>query len=272
MKKIFLIIFRFWLGLTMIYNGRFIFVYAQDIFWHNYFKNVLHFPFPDLMFYLAKGAEFFGGLFLLLGLMTRISACFLAFTMLVATLFANPQSIFGGFGSITFSYFLFSVIFMLEKPSAWSIDHLLAKKNNHEPVQRPAFNNKAIQMMVLFTVIRIWFGSLLIVDSAKAVMNNKRELFFDWMLTRENRLVDDRFFWITLIAEIILGMSIISGLFKKISGGFVALIMLCILVFSLGRQIDHGGYYFLLSVILCWFGCIFWLNPPSYPRFSKMAD
>jgi putative oxidoreductase len=41
-------------------------------------------PFPQLLTPFASGVEFFGGLFLLLGLMTRISAGALGVTMIVA--------------------------------------------------------------------------------------------------------------------------------------------------------------------------------------------
>ena len=99
----------------MIYNGRYIFSYGNDTFWHHFFREELHLVFPDLMFYLAKGTEFFGGLFLLLGILPVISASLLAFTMLVATLSANVHQIYGGYGTITFSYFLFACLFTLNK-------------------------------------------------------------------------------------------------------------------------------------------------------------
>jgi putative oxidoreductase len=41
------------------------------------------------MAFLAKDAEFFGGLMVLLGLYTRVGASLIAFTMFVATVTAN---------------------------------------------------------------------------------------------------------------------------------------------------------------------------------------
>lgn len=49
-------------------------------------------PFPTLNVYLAGGAEFFGGLFLIVGLLTRPWALILAFTMLVASFTAHGSA------------------------------------------------------------------------------------------------------------------------------------------------------------------------------------
>src|SRR5271163_169048 len=90
---IILLILRIWLGYQMMKNGKFFFqmLYSQEYrnFFIGWFGKTLHFPFPLLMAYLAKGAEFFGGLLVLLGLYTKVGASLIAFTMLVATLTAN---------------------------------------------------------------------------------------------------------------------------------------------------------------------------------------
>jgi putative oxidoreductase len=49
-------------------------------------------PFPTLNVYLAGGAEFFGGLFLIIGLLTRPWALILTFTMIVAVLTAHRSA------------------------------------------------------------------------------------------------------------------------------------------------------------------------------------
>ena len=254
MKKTLLLCLRIWLGAIMIYNGRFIFTYAQDTFWYNYFRTAIHFPSPDLMFYLAKGAEFFGGLFLLFGLMTKISAAFIAFTMLIATLFANIQHIYGGYGSITISYFLFAVIFILENPEEWSIDHWLSKKRNERQL---TLANKQDKILILFTCIRIWFGSLLIIDCYNSLIMDKSVIFFNWIFHQENIEFNNKLYWIILIAETIFGLFIMIRSFSKIFSRAVALIMLLIIVFSIFKHADFEGYYFLMSVILFWFACIF---------------
>ena len=85
------------------------------------------FPAPLLMYYLAKGSEFFGGLFLFIGIFTRVAGGLVAFTMLVATLTANLHSIYDGDGAITISFFLFALLFVFIGPGKWSIGYLLLK-------------------------------------------------------------------------------------------------------------------------------------------------
>jgi uncharacterized membrane protein YphA (DoxX/SURF4 family) len=257
MKKIILLCLRIWLGAIMIYNGRFIFIYEKDTFWYNYFRNTIHFPFPDLMFYLAKGGEFFGGLFLLFGLMTRISASLIAFTMLIATLFANIQNIYGGFGSITFSYFLFTVILIFEKPDVWSVDNWLLKKKNFPGETASAIKKKQDQIFILFTCIRIWFGSLLIIDCYNSVIKNKFVIFFNWIFQQESVEFNNKLYWIILITQVIFGLFVMIRSFSKIFSRAVALIMLLIITFSIFRHADFESYYFVMTVILFWFGCIF---------------
>jgi putative oxidoreductase len=256
MKKILLLCLRMWLGIIMIYNGRFIFIYEKGTFWYNYFRYTIHFPFPDSMFYLAKGAEFLGGLFLLFGLMTRISAAFLAFTMLVATLFANIQNIYGGFGSITISYFLFAVIFIFEKPGEWSFDHWLSKKKKRHETEL-TLKNKRHKIFILFTCIRFWFGSLLIIDCYNSVIKNKTAIFFNWIFQQENAELNNKLYWIILLAQAIFGMFIMIRSFSKIFSRAVALIMFLIIVFSIFKHPDFESYYFVMTVILFWFACLF---------------
>jgi uncharacterized membrane protein YphA (DoxX/SURF4 family) len=89
-----LLIIRIWLGYRMItasYSSvrDIIFHPKERLFFVKWFGDELHFPMPLLMAFLAKGAEFAGGVFLIPGLFTRVSAAFIAFTMFVATITAN---------------------------------------------------------------------------------------------------------------------------------------------------------------------------------------
>jgi uncharacterized membrane protein YphA (DoxX/SURF4 family) len=111
----------------MMQNGKFIFDDSNISFFSDWFGHDLHFPAPILMYYLAKGSEFFGGLFILLGLFTRVSSGFVAFTMLVATLTANRHHIYDGDGTITISFLLFAVFFIITGPGKWSLNHLFFK-------------------------------------------------------------------------------------------------------------------------------------------------
>jgi putative oxidoreductase len=113
---------RVWFGMMMVLNGKFLFT-EIDFFEHWFTK--LHFPFPLFLAYLAKGAEFFGGLFLILGFMTRVAGFLVAFTMFIATFTANKGNIFVMDGLITFAYMWFGLVFMFCGPGKWSLDYLL---------------------------------------------------------------------------------------------------------------------------------------------------
>jgi putative oxidoreductase len=128
---IILLILRIWLGYQMIHNGRFfyqMFSSEEDRkFFEGWFGKGLHFPFPLFMAFLAKGAEFFGGILVLLGLFTRVGASLIAFTMLVATLTANLGKNFEVDGTITIPYCLFAVIFIYWGGGKFAIDSLFKK-------------------------------------------------------------------------------------------------------------------------------------------------
>jgi uncharacterized membrane protein YphA (DoxX/SURF4 family) len=216
-------ILRSWFASIMIFNGRYIFSYGNDTFWHHFFKTELHFIYPDLMFYLAKGSEFFGGLLLLVGIMPRIAASLLAFTMLIATLSANVHQIYGGYGTITFSYFLFACLFAISK-------HL---------------ENPKIQLLFLLTCIRLWFGSILIFNSIVYFSPNNPPIS------------------LFSIAEMISGLLILIGLFSRILSGILAAYLFFQIVVSIFHSLDWNGYDFLLLVILFWYSCISFIVPST---------
>jgi uncharacterized membrane protein YphA (DoxX/SURF4 family) len=126
-KRILLLLLRLWFGFTMMENGKFIFDSSQTSFFLDWFGKDLNFPAPLLMYYLAKGSEFFGGLFLFAGVFTRIAGVLVAFTMLIATLTANIHQVYDGDGAITISFFLFAVSFIFSGPGKWSIGYLFFK-------------------------------------------------------------------------------------------------------------------------------------------------
>lgn len=134
-RELFLLLFRFWFGYTMMDNGKFLFEKSEWNFFLSWFGNELHFPAPMLMFYLAKGAEFFGGLLLFAGLFARIAAAFIAFTMLVATLTANRYQIYSGDGAITISFLLFAIVFILFGSGHWSLDQILSKRKEKNKIK-----------------------------------------------------------------------------------------------------------------------------------------
>ena len=84
-----------------------------------------------VMAFLAGSAEFFGGLFILLGLLTRPSALVLAFTMLIAIVSVHlPNGLFMSNGGYEFGLALLaaSVSLMLSGSGKVAVDNWLADR------------------------------------------------------------------------------------------------------------------------------------------------
>ena len=243
-----MLLLRVWFGYTMMDNGRFIFDKSNESFFLDWFGKGLHFTHPLLMYYLAKGSEFFGGLFILLGMGTRIVASFVAFTMMVATLTANIHDIYTGDGSITISFFLVALLFVLIGGGRWSIDFFLFKKRR-----------RAIPKLLLL-IIRIWLGSLLIYTSILNTDHDAMYLFFVWA---SGKLGIAAGVWVTSIPkgiELACGVLLMLGLFRKISSTVIAVFMLIITIFSKLHFITVGdanhayvNIYFWLSALVLFF-------------------
>ncbi len=131
--EILLLLIRIWLCYKLIMSGNSvisIFTSAEEReFFRNWFGNELHFPMPILMAVLAKGSEFLGGIFVGLGLFSRIAASFIAFTMFVATITANLGENFNIDGGFTISYCLFALVIIVWGAGKYSLDHFLYKSN-----------------------------------------------------------------------------------------------------------------------------------------------
>jgi putative oxidoreductase len=87
-------------------------------------------PFPQFFTPLTSGIEFFGGLFLLLGLLTRISAGALGVTMIVAIKAAkwgDVDSLVTLLGFDETEYLALFLWLAIAGPGAISLDHLLMK-------------------------------------------------------------------------------------------------------------------------------------------------
>lgn len=120
---------RLTVGYFMIYHGWEIFSaekmngYLQ---W-DMFKNSSS---GKLMVYLGKATELAGGIFLFIGLLTRIASVILIGTM-------SYISFFVGHGKIwyddqhPFLFVLLGLVFFFMGGGKWSADHLLFKKNNN---------------------------------------------------------------------------------------------------------------------------------------------
>jgi putative oxidoreductase len=86
-------------------------------------------PFPHLLTPFVSGVEFFGGLFLLLGLMTRISAGALGVTMIVAIISAKWPEVNGSLENLLgFDETEYLALFLwlaIAGAGRWSLDYLL---------------------------------------------------------------------------------------------------------------------------------------------------
>ncbi len=132
--NILLLLIRIWLGyriFTASYSSvtDIIFHPGERAFFIKWFGEELHYPMPLLMAFLAKSAELSGGIFLLAGLFSKVSASLIAFTMFMATVTANLGKDFNIDGGFTISYFLFALIFIFWGAGKYSLDYLLFKKD-----------------------------------------------------------------------------------------------------------------------------------------------
>jgi uncharacterized membrane protein YphA (DoxX/SURF4 family) len=132
-----LLLTRIWLGYNMAYAaGGFssvrsiLFIPGDRAFFIHWFGDELHYPFPLAMAFLAKGTECLGGILLLVGLFSRLSALSIAFTMFMATITANLGKDFNVDGNITISYTLFAVFLIFWGGGKFSLDYLFFKNKN----------------------------------------------------------------------------------------------------------------------------------------------
>src|ERR1700730_9567507 len=122
------------LGLIRILVGAFMVYHGSEVFdqdkMNGYEKWLtdLHFPSPALMAYLGKGSEFVGGIFLTLGLFTRLAIIPLIITMAVICFGMGHGKIFMD-DQHPFLFILLFLVFFFCGPGSWSLDKLIFKKN-----------------------------------------------------------------------------------------------------------------------------------------------
>jgi putative oxidoreductase len=88
-------------------------------------------PMPDILAPLVSGIEFFGGIFLLLGLLTRISAGALGVVMIVAVRAAQWDQIDSLQTLLGFDEVIYLALFLwlaIAGPGVISMDHLLERR------------------------------------------------------------------------------------------------------------------------------------------------
>ncbi|MGD9561296.1 MAG: DoxX family protein [Pyrinomonadaceae bacterium] len=86
----------------------------------------LGFPMPTLFAWAAGLSEFFGGIFLALGFLTRFAGFFVAFTMLVAILGVHGADPYSK-KELALAYFFIATAFMIKGSGDWSLDGALRR-------------------------------------------------------------------------------------------------------------------------------------------------
>ena len=121
-----IVIIRVVIGILFIYHGRELFDAKAMAGFAASLKD-LHFPLPLLMAYLRTGAEFFGGIMLIIGLFTRLGSFLICFTMLVAGFVVYKGDFFGK-GEMPFAYAAILFTIFLAGPGKLSLDYYFFKK------------------------------------------------------------------------------------------------------------------------------------------------
>jgi len=121
------LLMRVWLGIAMIIHGYKSVIGGEMAGFVEYIDS-FGIPAPEIMGWLAKGSEFLGGIFLILGLFSKISALFIFITMLVATFVVHKGALIGSPGELTWCYLLISLAIMIQGAGKISFDHLIVTR------------------------------------------------------------------------------------------------------------------------------------------------
>lgn len=87
------------------------------------------FPFPTFFAYMGAYSEFFGGIFLAIGFMTRPSAFFMAATMFVAGFIRHADDPFSS-AEKAYLYFVIGLVYMVIGSGRFSVDQLIRRRLN----------------------------------------------------------------------------------------------------------------------------------------------
>lgn len=117
-------------GILILIHGFSVFDAAKMYGMAKYLDSELGMPLPLFMAYLAKGAEFFGGLLFAIGLFTRFASISLIITMLVAVFGAHSGKITGEAEHALLFLLIFTGFFFIGS-GKWSVDYLIKKKSGN---------------------------------------------------------------------------------------------------------------------------------------------
>ncbi len=119
-----ILLLRLWLGAMMMYHG-FPKVFTNSAGFVEYLTKS-GYPIPSVMAALAAGAEFFGGLLILIGFLTRPAAALVLITMLVAGFVAHGAETFSK-QELPLTYAMLSLALFLSGAGAFSVERAIGK-------------------------------------------------------------------------------------------------------------------------------------------------
>jgi putative oxidoreductase len=129
LRDVLFLVIRLYFGYRLMVSGQA--KLANPIETAAYFRD-LHIPFPEPNVYLAGAAELFGGLFLAIGLASRIAAIPVIATMLVAYVTAHAEqwaALYANtplfFKAPPFPYLFTAAVVLVCGPGRLSLDHLI---------------------------------------------------------------------------------------------------------------------------------------------------
>ena len=119
-----------WLIIVRISTGIIIANYGLEVFSRGHMNgNVqwltdIHFPLPFIMAYIGKGIELAGGIFLILGLLTRLWCIAMIADMIVIIFIMGHGKIFGD-EQLPFLLMLLFIVFAINGAGKWSMDKMI---------------------------------------------------------------------------------------------------------------------------------------------------
>ena len=125
-----IVLLRIWCGILFIYYGK-SFLYPDKVQSFAEWLKDMSIPFPLISAYLAKGVEYIGGCFLIIGFLIRPVCLLLAINMTVATFVANKGDLLEN-AQGSFLLLLIMLTLLLSEQSTLSVDNFLRtrqKKN-----------------------------------------------------------------------------------------------------------------------------------------------
>jgi putative oxidoreductase len=120
-------ILRIVVGLLLLYHG--IEIFTPETM-NTYLEwDMFKGPYGKFLVYMGKGSEFVAGIFLLLGLFTRIGALLMVGNFSYITFFVG-QGRFWYQEQHPFMFALFGILFLFTGPGPWSLDTILFAKKD----------------------------------------------------------------------------------------------------------------------------------------------